>query len=116
MAAQREASKSMPFTIANAIEEALWMRKTPDGYMTPEKQRLLVLTLLSALESSPCFFKGARLNIPTFTLLSYDLAGHAALQAWINAAEAHGCRPEKVDDARRILRTWSQLPGLRWPT
>src|SRR5258708_24957373 len=100
-AEQREAkhaAEQQPMTIPEAISQAIWTRKTPDGFLDPALAKKTIVALLSALEASPCYFKGARLGIPTFTLLAYDRAGHIAIREWANAAQAHGCRMEKVTD------------------
>lgn len=104
------------YTIPQAIEDALWLERTPDAVLAPAKARQIVATLHAALQANPAVYKGARYGIPLFALLAYDRAGHVAITAWSNAAEEHGCRPEKVEDARRILSRWAARSDLAWPT
>lgn len=103
-------------TVAEAIAQAQWVRRTPDGVLSPAIAKQTMEALLSALEASPCYFKGARLGIPTFTLLAYDRAGHLAIGEWIKQASAHGCRPEKVADASARLAEFMQRTDCSWPT
>lgn len=112
MQAQREAPA---MTIPDAIDKSEWLRRTPDGRLDPDKAREIIITLLSAIEASPSFLKASKLGLRTFTILPYDRAGHVALAGWITQAAAHGCRPEKVQDAEKILADWSQRTDLKWP-
>lgn len=114
-AAQREGTTA-DMTIPEAISTAQWLRRTPDGVLAPDSAKRVIDALLSALEASPCYFKGARLGIPTFTLLAYDLAGHKAIDEWIKQAAAHGCRPEKLANARSRLLEFEQRTDCAWPT
>ena len=104
------------YTVADAVEDAKWVERTPDGVLSPDRARQVIAMLHAALQASPCYYKAAQQNIPTFVLLGYDLAGHEAMIAWIAAASKHGCRPEKLADAIEILSRWKKLSGLRWPT
>lgn len=114
-AKDREEAAARQYTVADAIEDAQWIRRTPDAFVAPQRAKRCIVTLLAALEASPCYFKAARLGLPSFTLLPYDKAGHIALNVWATTAESHGCRPEKVADARAKVREWSQRPDLKWP-
>lgn len=117
MAAAREA---MPvremMTIAAALGQALWLRKQPEQLLDDKTAKQVIDALLAGIESSPCFMKGLMQGIPTFTLLAYDKAGHVAMRAWCATAEQHGCRHEKVDEARGKVSEWEKLPDARWPT
>lgn len=113
-AEQREAARAA-YTIPEAVTDAQYLRRTPDAVLPLDRAKQVIDTLLAALEASPCYFKAARLGIPTFTLLAYDRAGHAAIRVWSAAAEAHGCRPEKVNDALATVSTWEQSPDCSWP-
>jgi len=113
-AAAREQPKPQ-YTIADAITDAQFYRQQPEYIVDLEKAKRVIDTLLSALEASPCYFKGARLGIPTFTLLAYDRAGHSAMLDWADAAEAHGCRAEKINEARAHAIEWADRPDARWP-
>lgn len=104
------------YTVADAVTDAKWLIGQPDGLMSPARTRQLVRTLLAAIEASPCYYKGALLGIPTFTLLAYDRAGHIAIREWANAAQAHGARPEKLADARAMVVQWEMRDDCRWPT
>lgn len=114
-AAQREAAAAQVMTIPQAIDAAEWLRRTPDAILDGARAKTIIGTLLAGIESSPCFAKGLKLGLRTFTLLPYDRAGHAAIDTWILEAEAHGCRQVKVADARAILNEWSKRPDLKWP-
>jgi hypothetical protein len=113
-AQQREKARES-YTIPEAIADAQYLRRTPDAVLTPGQAKQTIDALLAALEASPCYFKAARLGLPSFTLLPYDRAGHAAIRVWSAAAEAHGCRPEKVADALATVSTWEQRPDCKWP-
>lgn len=114
-AAMREAP-GPEYTIVQAIDDAKWVRGTPDGILAPDAAKRTIVALLAALEASPCYFKGVRLGIPTFTILGYDRAGHIAIREWANAAQAHGCRMEKVTDARMRVVEWEMRLDCAWPT
>lgn len=117
--ADMEAVREAPlanYTIPHAIDDALWARRTPDGLLSPERSKQVIVALLAALEASPCFLKGAREGIPTFTLLAYDPAGHAAIRRWADLAQTHGARPEKYESALAMVRQWEQRHDLKWPT
>src|SRR5712664_1805808 len=107
-ARMREETARKTYTIADAIDDARWLRRTPDGVLSPDRSKQVIDTLLAALEASPCYFKGARLGIPTFTLIAYDLAGQIAILKWAEVAEAHGCRHEKVQDALAKVTEWGK--------
>lgn len=113
--AEQRSTPKPEYTIQNAIEDALWLRGVPDGFATPDKMKLITETLFRAIEASPCFYKGLRLNIETFTLLAYDKAGWHALDGWIAEAADHGCREEKLIDARARLARFMQSQDARWP-
>lgn len=104
------------FTIADAIAEAEWLAKTPDGVLSHAVAKQTVLALLAALQSSPCYYKAVQRGIPTFTFLAYDKAGHDAIRLWSVLAEKHGARPEKYVTARTMVAAWEQRTDLRWPT
>lgn len=104
------------YTIADAITDAQFYRSHPEAVVDGGNAKRTIDTLLAALETSPCYLKGVREGIPTFTLLAYDFAGHLALTRWIVEAQAHGCRPEKVVQARGMLAEWARRTDLRWPT
>lgn len=114
-AEMREAPRAET-TIPEAISTAQWLRRTPDAVLAPDAAKRVIDTLLAAIEASPSYFKGAHLGIPTFTLLAYDRAGHLAIDEWIKQAAAHGCRPEKLDDARARLAEFMQRTDCAWPT
>lgn len=115
-ARMRYEALNKPMTIVDAIDNATWVRRTPDASLAPATAKATIIALLSALEASPCYFKGARLGIPTFTFLAYDRAGHIGIREWANAAQAHGCRLEKVKEARAKVVQWEMRDDCRWPT
>ena len=115
-AAQREGSVR-PFTIVDAIEEAKWLRRTPDGIIAPELAKRTITTLLAALESSKCFFNAVQRGQETFVLVQQDRAAVPAIQRWATTAGNHGCSLEKVNDAFRTAERWEkQEPtATKWP-
>lgn len=115
-AESRAQAAQRPMTIGEAIDEARWLESMHDGYLSGVRAKQTIITLHAALQSSPCFYKGMRENIPTFTLLAYDPAGHAAIRRWADLAQTHGARPEKYESALSMVRQWEQRPDLRWPT
>lgn len=104
------------YKIADAIADAQFYRAHPEAVVDGANAKRTINTLLSALEASPCYLKAAREGIPSFTLLAYDFAGHLALTRWIMEAQDHGCRAEKVIQARGMLAEWTRRTDLRWPT
>jgi hypothetical protein len=110
-----EAAAQPQMTIPRAIDNAEWMRRTPDAVLSIDAAKRTIDALLSALQASPCYFKAARLGLPSFTLLPYDMAGHHALITWAQKAEEHGCRPEKFAQARALAFEWSKRPDCKWP-
>lgn len=116
--AQREdAMADKPMTISEAINWALWMRRTPDGLLSPEIQRRTVAALLSALESNPFFFKAVQKGEEVFVLRQQDRAAPHAIAEWARWAGQHGCTPAKVEDAHSTARFWiAQDTSLtKWP-
>lgn len=114
-ARMRDEEANREYTVPRAIEDAQWIRRTPDAILAPDAAKRTIVALLAALEASPCYLKAARLNLPSFTILPYDKAGHFAIAVWADVAESHGCRPEKVADARAKFTTWTQRPDCKWP-
>jgi hypothetical protein len=114
--AQQREQPERAMTVQEAIDEALWVERTPDGFLHPERSRTIIRTLHAALQASPCYYKGVRESIPTFTLLAYDPAGHAAIRRWADLAQTHGARPAKYESAIAMVRDWELRTDLRWPT
>lgn len=117
-AAQREdAMADKPMTISEAINWALWMRRTPDGLLSPEIQRRTVAALLSALESSPCFFKAVQKGEEVFVLRQQDRVAPKAIRTWAVEAEQHGCGEKKVIHAFQIAKAWEGQDQIntKWP-
>jgi hypothetical protein len=115
MARMRAETEARPMTIAEAIDKVRWVERTPDGILDPIVAKRVMATLLAALEASPCYFKAARLGLPSFTLIP-ERAAVIALREWANAAAAHGARREKYEPAFQMAVEWEMLPDLRWPT
>lgn len=116
--AAREACAAKPLTIPQAIHEALWMARTPDGFVTPTKARDVVLTLLSALQQNTCYLKAMLANQEVFVLRQHDLAAIEPMRLWAELAERHGASQEKVGSARTKAQRWDMQPRdtTRWPT
>jgi len=51
----------------------------------------------------------------TFTLRGRDRLAAGLVRLWASRAEAHGCRPEKVAEARACADAMEQTPGRHWP-
>jgi hypothetical protein len=115
MAEQREAAAQRPMTIPEAIDAALWLRGMSEPILSSDRARRIIETLLSALEASPCYFKGARHGIPTATFLAYDMAAHHALHEWAYAAQMHGAPREKYEWGHRLASEWKRRPDCKWP-
>jgi hypothetical protein len=116
MARMRAETEARPMTIAEAVDKVRWVERTPDGILDPIVAKRVMATLLGAIEASPCYFKAVTQNIPSFTLLATDHAGHRAILLWSSLAEEHGARPEKYESARKMVIEWIKRPDLRWPT
>lgn len=116
-AALREAPKP-DYTIADAIDDAIWVRRTPDGFMEPEKGKLLIVTLLSALERSKCYLNAVRRGQEVFVLVQQDRAAASPIELWALDAQKHGCPEAKVQEALQTARRWrEQQPNVtKWPT
>ena len=112
-----EPTKALPpiGTVASAIETAQALRSQPELLLDSRGYRRIIGALLEALEASPCYFKAVRLGEPSFTLRAHDLAGHTALDVWATLSEQHGCRPDKVQEARKLVSEWRERSDLRWP-
>lgn len=57
MTAQREARAARELTIADAIAEAKWLDKTPDGVLAPNVAKDVIRTLHAALQRAAEFFE-----------------------------------------------------------
>jgi hypothetical protein len=118
MAEQREAAAKPPeLSILDAIDDAQWLRRTPDGVVGPERLRGIVDTLLSALERSRCYYNAVRRGQETFVLVQQDRAAPAAIGQWAAIAATHGCPDEKVQSALSTAERWrQQVPtSTKWP-
>lgn len=117
MGEQAEAAPSM--TVAEAIREAQHIRAQREEYLvTPQKLKLINATLLSAIESSPCFLKAKQKGEEVFVLRQQDRAAPFAIASWADLADGHGCAHEKVTDARAIATRWrvQHDDQTKWPT
>lgn len=115
MSEQRQETAERPMTIPEAIDAALWMRNMPEALVSDARAKRIIDTLLSALQASPCYFKGAHLGIPTATFLAYDRAAHAALRTWSQQAYEHGATPEKYEWGIHLAIEWEKRPDCKWP-
>ena len=114
-AAMREQPRAN-YTVPEAIADALWLERTPDAVVSRDRLKQIIATLHAGLQASPCYYKGAREGIPTFTILAYDRAGHAAIRHWADLADDHGARATKYESARAMVTEWLKRTDLRWPT
>lgn len=118
MTEQREASaKPSDITILDAIDDAQWLRRTPDGVVGPERLRRIIDTLLSGLERSRCYYNAVRRVQEVFVLVQQDRAAPAAIGHWAAIAAVHGCPDEKVQNALATAERWRQqlLTATKWP-
>lgn len=121
MSAEREAraaAAAAPYTIAQAIDQARWLRNTPDGILDPTIARKTIEGLLSALEVSRCYLKAMEKGEEVFVLRQQDRAAPTAIRIWAEIAERKGCDTKKVDEAYRISKRWLMQPerATKWPT
>jgi hypothetical protein len=118
IAASREQSmRPRQMTIAEAFEEARWLRRTPDGILSPEVAKRTIETLYAAIDAYPSLRKALERGQEIFVLVEQDRCASAAITQWANVAKAHGCPPEKVAEAYRKAVRWLELPetGKKWP-
>jgi len=118
MAEQREAAAKVEMTILDAIDDAQWLRRTPDGVVGPMRLRGIVDTLLSALERSRCYYNAMRRGQETFVLVQQDRAAPAAIGQWAAIAATHGCPDDKVQNALSTAERWRKqlATATKWPT
>lgn len=116
-ASLREEAARKEYTIAQAIQDAMWVRRTPDAVISPARAKQMITTLLSGIESSRCFLKALQNGEEVFVLRSIDRAAPFGIVAWADAAAERGCRAEKLDDAYRISGRWTNQPAekTKWP-
>lgn len=117
MAEQRQAAAKPEMSILDAIDDAQWLRRTPDGQVTADRLRRICDTLLSALERSPCYFNAVRRGQETFVLVSQDRAAPHAIMEWVQWAERHGCPDSKCEQAAQTAQKWINQPttATKWP-
>jgi hypothetical protein len=117
MAQQREAAGKVEMTILDAIDDAQWLRRTPDGVVGPMRMRAIVDTLLSALERSRCYYNAMRRGQETFVLVQQDRAAPAAIGQWAAIAATHGCPDDKVQNALSTAERWRKqlATATKWP-
>jgi hypothetical protein len=113
----REKHALRVMTVQDAIDEALWLRRTPDGILSPDVAKQTIATLHAALEASRCYYNAVRRRQQTFVLVEQDRAAPAAIAAWAATARAHGCPAEKVENAFRVAQEWRSRPehATKWP-
>lgn len=115
--AENRASQRREFTIAAAIEEAKWLRRTPDGIIAPELAKRTITTLLAAIERSTCYLNAVQRGQEVFVLVQQDRAAVPAIQRWATTAGNHGCSLEKVNEAFRTAERWEKQDpaATKWP-
>lgn len=113
----RENTPPRVMTIAEAVDWARWARKQPDGYLSPDTTKRVVDTLFAVLESSPSYLQAKLRGQEVFVLVQQDRAAPAAIVAWAEEAETHGCGNEKVNEAYRLAGRWRDQPdaNTKWP-
>ena len=117
IAEQREAAAKVEMTILDAIDDAQWLRRTPDGVVGPMRMRAIVDTLLSGLERSRCYYNAVRRGQEVFVLVQQDRAAPPAIGQWAAVAAVHGCPDEKVQNALATAESWRHqlATATKWP-
>lgn len=107
----------MKYTLTSAIEQALFLRKQQECLLSGPEARALIDTLLSAIESSPCYMKALLKGEEVFVLRQQDRAAPGAIDNWAAEAKRHGCPEEKVRTAFAKSKRWAHLPDekTKWP-
>jgi hypothetical protein len=115
-AAQREnLSAGGEISIAQAIDQARWLRRTPDGIVSADVARRVIDTLLAALEVNPAYLKAVAKNEPTFVLRAQDLSSPTVIGTWAQIAAAHGCGEDKVQEALAKAALMERWANRKWP-
>lgn len=114
---QREAGKDRPMTIGEAFEEARWLRRIPDGVLTPEIAKKTIEVLFAAIDAHPSLCKALERGQEVFVLVQQDRAAPAAIITWAGMARQHGCPEAKCADANRKAVRWLEQPEdcKKWP-
>lgn len=115
--AEQRAASTRQHTIADAIEEARFYRRTPEAIMDSHQAKRCIETLLSALERSTCYLNAVARGQGVFVLVQQDRAAPAAIEAWAAVAKLHGCNPEKVESAFVTAHAWrsQSVERTKWP-
>lgn len=115
-AEQRDAPREN-YTIGTAIEDARWLRSTPDATLSAARAKQIIDTLLASLERSACYLKAMQKGEGVFVLQQSDRAAPDAIALWAVLARSHGCSPAKVADAYAIVASWRCQPlnATKWP-
>lgn len=113
----RAAAAAVPYTVADAIADAQWVRRTPDAMIGDPKARKVIEALLAALERSTCYLNAMQRGQEVFVMVQQDRAAPAAISTWATVASRHGCAFDKVDGAFRVAERWrSQADhATKWP-
>jgi len=118
IAEQRDATaKPSDITILDAIDDAQWLRRTPDAIIGQDRLRRIIDTLLSGLEVSRCYYNAVRRGQETFVLVQQDRAAPAAIGQWAAIAATHGCPDGKIENALATAERWRQqlATATKWP-
>ena len=68
----------------------------------------------AAARGEGCLGKAAD-DEPVFILRGRDKCSDALVELWATLAEAHGCRPEKVQEARTCAVLMRNVVDRKWP-
>jgi hypothetical protein len=114
--AQREGDRRQ-MTIAQAFEEARWLRRMPEGILSPLVARQTIEVLYAAIEANPALRQALERGQEIFVLVEQDRAAPAAINLWADQASDHGCSVAKVEDAFRKAARWRDMPRIKtkWP-
>lgn len=117
-AANRAAATApRPMTIAEAFEEARWLRRMPDGILSPENAKRTIEALYAAIDAHPSLRKALERGQEIFVLVQQDRCAPVAITTWANHAATHGCPDEKIQDAFRTAVHWLEQDTRqqKWP-
>lgn len=114
---QREQAAKRPMTLSEAFEEAKWLRRMPEGILSPVVARQAIETLYAAIDANPVLRKALERGQEIFVLVQQDRAAPSAITQWADLAKTHGCPEEKVADAYKKAVRWLEKPdaGKKWP-
>jgi hypothetical protein len=115
--AEQRAAASTGYTIAEAINDAEFLRRQPEAILSDSQAKRLIDTLLCALQLHPSYLTAVVRGQDVFPLIEQDRAAPFAIRQWAEVAERHGTPPEKILGAKLRAKRWAEsaLPSKKWP-